>query len=49
MIDTFKVSYNAQFGPNNNTALLLYKGFSNPIKLKKLGGVDDIDEKWYKR
>lgn len=37
LIDTFKISHNPDIGPNNNSAVLLYKGFSKPIKLKKLG------------
>ena len=36
LIDTFRVSHNYDIGPNNNSAVLLYKGFSKPIKLKKL-------------
>jgi len=36
IIDTFDIRYNDAFGPNNNTAVLLYKGFNEPIKLKKL-------------
>lgn len=36
LIDTFRVSHNSDIGPNNNGAVLLYKGFSKPIKLKKL-------------
>ena len=36
IIDTFAVKYNGAIGPNNNTAILLYKGFSKPIKLKKV-------------
>jgi len=40
LIDTFKISHNADIGPNNNSAVLLYKGFKNPIKLKKLNRKD---------
>lgn len=36
IIDTFDIKYNDAFGPSNNTAVLLYKGFDKPIKLKKL-------------
>ena len=37
LIDTFDIAYNADIGPNNNTAVLLYKGFSKPMILKKKG------------
>ena len=36
IIDTFDVAYNESIGPNNNTAVLLYKGFNKPIKLTKV-------------
>lgn len=36
LIDTFEMNSNKAIGPNNNMSVLLYKGFSKPIKLKKL-------------
>ena len=36
IIDTFDVAYNESIGPNNNTAVLLYKGFNKPIKITKV-------------